>query len=117
SQIGSHADLDAFGAKDKSNGIGSIVRNGEREHFDVADGKALARAEVLAAIEMSFVVIFVERGLLGRRTAYPALPFLMGMSGDVNRNLQLARQHAKSADMIRMFVSDHDRAELRGIPA
>src|SRR5690242_15395406 len=56
SQVGRHADLDALGAENESDGISRVMRDGEREHLDVADGEALARAEVLAAIEVSFIV-------------------------------------------------------------
>src|SRR5690349_14838095 len=100
SQIGRHTDLDALSAKYKSYGISRVVRNREREHFDVADGKAFASTKVLATIKMRFVIVFVKRRLSCCRPAHPALPFLMRVSGDVDGNLQLARHHAEAADMV-----------------
>src|SRR5438105_15034948 len=93
------------------------MRNGEGKYFDVADSESFARVEVLAAIEMSLVVVLVQVGLPGRRSAHPALPLLMRVPGDVDRNLQSESQDSESSHMVLMLMRDHHGGELRRILA
>src|SRR5438270_4097933 len=93
------------------------MRNGEGKYFDVADSESFARVEVLAAIEMSLVVVLVQVGLPSRRSAHPALPLLMRVPSDVDRNLQSARQDSESGHMVLMLMRDNHRGELRRILA
>src|SRR5207245_5562434 len=102
SQVGSDADLDAFGAKGESHRIGRVVRNSKWLHRNVADLEAVAGFELLQLLKLR---------TLARGIAHGSRPNLVRGAGQKDRNLQLPGKHGQSVDVIRMLVGDKNRGE------
>src|SRR5215471_5934954 len=95
SEIGADANLDSFRSKREADWIDRVMRNSEGRHGDVADGERPSCAEVFASLEHHTMTIGVT---------HAALIGLVGRSGDVDGNLQLARENANAGDVVRVFV-------------
>ena len=84
------------------------MRNGERHHRDIADIEAAAGAELLAPLQRDT--------LAGAVAGTPSI-LLVRCAGDVDRDLQPARQHAQAGHMVGVFVGDQDGIQLARILA
>ncbi len=64
-EVGDESDLDSIGAEREADRIGSIVGNGKRVHFDVADAEALPGVNGLDTAE-AFAKSVRQRAIAAR---------------------------------------------------
>ena len=99
-KIGADGNLGAIGAEGESDGVGCVVRNGERVDVDVADGEALPSLNRFDAAEA-----FAEG------VGQDALEGLHRGLGDVKRRFPDAEDLGEAVAVIGMLVSDEDGVE------
>src|SRR5580698_1477363 len=124
-EVGSEADLDALGAEGEADGIGSVVGDGERRDFDVADAKAAAGEEMLGLGEIGsfagvfvfgfvFVYLFVSANSAGKPITDGAIPGVVRAFGEVDGNVEFGGQALESGNMVGMLVRDEDGGNIFG---
>jgi hypothetical protein len=99
-EIGADCDLGAIGAEGKSDGVGRVVRDGERVDVDIADREALAGLDGFDAAEA-----FAES------VGQDALEGFHGGLGDVERGFPEAEDLGEAVAVVGVLVSDKDRVE------
>ena len=99
-EIGADGDLGAVGTEGESDGVGSVVRDGERVHLDIADRKTLAGLDRLNAAE-ALAEGFGQAALQG---------FHRGLS-DVERGFPEAEDLREAVAVVGVLVGDEDRIE------
>jgi len=97
-EIGADGDLGAVGAEGESDGVGCVVRDGERVDVDVADGEALPSLDRLNAAE-ALAEGFGQDALQG---------FHRGLS-DVERGFPEAEDLREAVAVVGVLVGDEDR--------
>ncbi|HEY1471137.1 MAG TPA: hypothetical protein VGF61_19000 [Candidatus Acidoferrum sp.] len=100
-EVGTDGNLGAVGAESETDGIDSIVRDGEGVDVDVADTKTLAGLYGFNAAE-ALAESFRENAL---KNAHGGL-------GDVKRTLPETEYLREAVAMIGVFVSDEDGVEM-----
>jgi len=99
-QIGADGNFAAVGAKSESDGVGSVVRNGEGVHVNVADGEALAGLDGLDAAEA-----------LAEGVGKDTLEGVHGGFGDVERCFPEAEDLRQAIAVIGVLVGDENGVE------
>lgn len=102
-EIGDDGDFCAVGAKGVADRIGGVVRNGEGRNFDVADGEALARADMFDAVELFC-------GGFGQN----ANDFRVGSFGEVSSGFPMSEKLRKSAGVVGVFVRNENAVDAFG---
>jgi hypothetical protein len=102
-EVGDDGELRAVGAKGVGDRIGGVVRNGEGRDFDVADGEALARTDVLDAIDF-----------FGDAGGKEADDFAMRRFGEIGGGAPVAEKLRQAAGVIGMLVGNEDGVEAIG---
>jgi hypothetical protein len=99
-EIGADGDFGAIGAEGESDGVGGVVRDGERVNVDIADGEALAGLDGLDAAET-----------LAESVGQDALEGVHGGLGDVERGFPEAEDLREAVAVVRVLVGDEDGVE------
>ena len=100
-KIGDQRHLGAFTAERETNGIDSIMRDGESMHFDVTDHKALAGVNG-----------FYTGDAFAKSFGQAATQRIERWLGNIQRSFP-ERQHLRQAvAMISVFVGDKDAVEV-----
>jgi hypothetical protein len=99
-QIGADGNFAAVGAKSESDRVGSVVRNGEGVHVNVADGEALAGLDGLDAAEA-----------LAEGVGKDTLEGVHGGFGDVERCFPEAEDLRQAIAVIGVLVGDENGVE------
>ena len=99
-EIGADGDLGAVGAESESNGVGGVVRDGERVDVDVADPETLASLDGLYAAEA-----------LAESVRQNALEGFQSGLGDVERGFPEAEDLREPVAVVGVFVGDEDCVE------
>ena len=99
-EIGADGDLGAVGAESESNGVGGVVRDGERVDVDVADPETLASLDGLYAAEA-----------LAESVRQNALEGFQGGLGDIERGFPEAEDLREPVAVVGVFVGDEDGVE------
>ena len=99
-EIGADGDFCAVSTEGESDGIGRIMRDGERMDVNVADGETLASLDGFDASEA-----------LAESVGQNALEGFHGGLGDIERRLPEAEDLREAVTMIGVFVGNEDRVE------
>src|ERR1700739_2998633 len=99
-KIGADGHLAAIGAKREGNGIGGIVRNGERVHVDIANRKTLTRLDGFSPLQP-----------LPESVRQDALQRVHGQPGNVERRLPEPEDLRQAVAVVGVFVGDQNRVE------
>jgi len=103
-KVRANSDLAAVGAKRKPDRIGSVVRNREGVHIDVADGKALARLNGLHTAQALAKRLGQNAPKLGHRGF-----------GYIERGFPDTENLRKAIAMVGVFVGDQDGIEVADV--
>ena len=104
-QIGADGHLGAVGAEGESDGVGSVVRDGERVDVDIADGEGLASLNGLDAAQA-----------LPEGVGKNALEGFHGGLGHIKRRFPEAEDLGEAVRVIGMLVGDEDRVQMIDVP-
>ena len=99
-EIGADGDFGAVGAEGESDGVGCVVRDGERVDVDIADGEGLAGLNGLDAAQA-----------LAESVGQNALEGLHCGLGDVERGFPEAEDLGEAVAVIGVLVGDEDCVE------
>ncbi len=102
-EVGDNGDFCATRAKCVADGIGGIVRDGERRNFDIADGEAFTGANVLDAVD------FFRGGFRKNATDFNASAF-----GEVSGGMEMSEKLRKAAGVIGVFMGNENAVETLG---
>ncbi len=102
-EVGDDGDFCAAGAKCVADGIGGIVRDGERRNFDIADGEAFTGANVLDAVD------FFRGGFRKNAADFNASAF-----GEVSGGMEMSEKLRKAAGVIGVFMGNENAVETLG---
>ncbi len=99
-EIGADCDFSAVGAESEADGIGGVVRDGERVDVDVADGEALASLDGFDAAEA-----------LAKGVRQDALEGVHGGLGDVEGRFPEAEDLRKAVAVVGVLVGNEYSVE------
>src|SRR5579863_439427 len=105
-EVGDDGDFFAVGAESVADGVGGIVRNGERGDFDIADYEFNSGADVFDALDFSFWAVAIH-----------FLNFAMGREGEVGGTFPLAGHLRETVGVIAVLVGYEDAVHFFGTRA
>ena len=105
SEIGSKADLDAFGEEREAYGISGIVRDRKGRDVDIANAEFLPGTEMLGLRKLGRLPFLVADG---------AIPGVMRGLREKDWHLEFSGQALESGNVVRMLMRDEDGGKLIG---